>query len=389
MLDSILCNAEEGGALKVCVDIQPALGQRAGVGRYTRSLVERLGREKGSDSISLFYFDFMRQGLSFTVENVEERSVRWCPGRLMQKSWSALNFPPFDLLAGRADVYHFPNFIIPPLRRGRSIVTIHDVSFLAYPQFTENRNLEWITSHIHDTVRRADSIITDSSFSAREIVERLAANHAKVFPIHLGLSDHFKPAGQEAVDRARHVFGLDRPYLLTVGTIEPRKNLEFLIAAFEQMSDFDGYLALAGMRGWKCSSIFERIKSSSRASDICYIEYVSEADLSALYSGAELFMFPSLYEGFGLPPLEAMACGTPVIASSAGSLPEVLGKAALLIPVNDHEAWAAETARLLDDRGLRRAMSEHGRNHASHYNWSTTAKKTWEVYRQTHHEYRH
>ncbi len=368
--------------MKICMDIQPALGQRAGVGRYTRSLAEHLAAYRGSDSLLLFYFDFHRQGMSFNVQGAEEKSVRWCPGRFMQKSWNLLQFPPFDLLAGRADLYHFPNFIIPPLRRGRAVVTIHDVSFLAFPQFAESRNLEWLTSRIHDTVRRADAIITDSSFSADEIASRLHTDRSRIFPVHLGLAAHFTPALPDAVDRLRRMTGLDRPYLLAVGTIEPRKNIEFLVSAFEQATDFDGCLVLAGMKGWKCSSIFQRIESSPRAGDIRYIEYVPDADLPALYSGAEIFLFPSLYEGFGLPPLEAMACGTPVIASSAASLPEVLGDAALLLPVNSSGDWASAIIRLLGDNDTRQRLSREGRARAALYTWSETARRTWEVYRQ-------
>ncbi len=368
--------------MKVCMDIQPALGQRAGVGRYTRSLAEHLPAGRGGDSILLFYFDFHRRGMPFHAQGAEERSVRWCPGRLMQKSWNILGFPPFDLLAGRADVYHFPNFIIPPLRRGHGVVTIHDVSFLAFPQFAESRNLEWLSSRIHDTIRRADAIITDSSFSADEIAERLHADRSRIFPVHLGLAAHFAPAPGAAVDRLRQAVGLDRPYLLAVGTIEPRKNIEFLISAFEQATDFDGYLVLAGMKGWKCSSIFKRIESSPRAGNIRHIEYVPDADLPALYSGAELFLFPSLYEGFGLPPLEAMACGTPVIASNAGSLPEVLGDAALLLPLNSADEWASGIVRLLGDSDGMDRLRREGRSRASIYTWNETARRTWEIYRQ-------
>lgn len=368
--------------MKVCIDIQAAMTQRAGVGRYTRSLVERLGDLRGNDTVRLFYFDFQRRGTPFSAEGMEQKAVRWCPGRIMQKSWNALRWPPFDWLAGPADVYHFPNFIIPPLARGRSIATVHDVSFLAYPEFAETRNLAWITARIFDTVERADAVITDSRFSAEEISKRLSVNREKIFPIHLGLSEHFAPPAQEEVERLRRAKGLDRPYLLTVGTIEPRKNLEFLITAFERMTGFDGCLVLAGMRGWKYQPILKRIADSPRARDIRRLEYVGDDELPALYAGADLFLFPSLYEGFGLPPLEAVACGTPVIASSAGSLPEVLGDAALLISGFDADAWASEAMRMISDTSARRALIDKGRRRASQYTWRETARKTWEVYRQ-------
>lgn len=370
--------------MKVCVDIQSAMGrQRAGIGRYTRSLVERLGELSQSDCLLLFCFDFQRRGIPFPVKNSKQKIIKWCPGRLMRRCWNTLRWPPFDMLAGPADVYHFPNFIIPPLSRGRGIATIHDLSFMAYPRFAEDRNLTYLTALISDTASRADAIITDSTFSAAEISERLSVDMNRIFPIHLGISEKFAPASPEAVGRERRKLGLDRPYVLTVSTIEPRKNIEFLVRVFEQMTGFDGCLVVAGMKGWKYEPILKRMRDSSRARDIRHLEYVSDEELPALYSGAELFFFPSLYEGFGLPPLEAMACGTPVIASTSASLPEVLGDGALAISGFDAETWASEALRILSETSERQAMIERGLRQAARYTWRETARRTWEVYRKT------
>ncbi len=313
---------------------------------------------------------------------MEQKVIHWCPGRIVQKSWKTLRWPPFNLLAGQADLYHFPNFIIPPITSGKTVVTIHDMSFLRYPQFAESRNLAWLTAGIAGTVQRADAVITDSQFSADEIVECLHVNSDKIFPIHLGLSNHITSPDHNKIDLLRRTKGLDRPYLLMVGTIEPRKNIEFLIKVFERMTTFDGYLVLAGMRGWKYESILSRIRNSNRSLDIRYLEYIKDEELPALYAGAELFLFPSLYEGFGLPPLEAMACGTPVIASFAGSLPEVLGEAALLLRDNDADLWASGAMDLISDASRRQTWIDKGLSHAAHYTWQETARKTWEIYRK-------
>ncbi len=368
--------------MNVCLDIQPALAQRAGVGRYTRALVEHLGESRGADRLRLFYFDFRRRGLNFATPGLEQQAIHWCPGRLIQKSWKTLHWPSFDRLAGRADVYHFPNFIIPPLTYGRTVVTMHDGSFLRYPAMAEAKNLAYLKTRIADTVRRADAIITNSRFSTREVVELLHADPAKVFSIPLGVADHICPPDQTAVARLRRERGLARPYLLTVGTLEPRKNMAFLADVFEAMSAFDGDLVIAGMRGWKYEPILERLRASPRAAAIHYLEYVNDNELPALYAGAELFMFPSIYEGFGFPPLEAMLCGVPVLASTAGSLPEVLGEAGRLIAEFDAERWAAEARRLLADSTVRRAMIAKGRAWAQRYTWRETARQTWEIYRK-------
>ncbi|MFH0908428.1 MAG: glycosyltransferase family 1 protein [bacterium] len=367
--------------MKVCIDIQAAIAQRAGVGRYTKALVEHLGALAGDDELALFYFDFQRKGTPFPVAGAGQKAVRWCPGRVVQKAWKEIGWPPFDWLAGPADVYHFPNFILPPLTRGKSVVTIHDTSFLRHPETTEEKNLRYLNAKIRDTVRRADAIITDSVFSAMEIETLLKAPREKLHPVLLGLpGDLRRPAG-EAVREVRSRHSLARPYLLLVGTLEPRKNVPFLVEVFEKLGGFDGDLVIAGMRGWKYEPILQRMQVSPRRERIRYLEYVDEEDLPALYAGAELFVFPSFYEGFGFTPLEAMACGTPVIASSAGSLPEVLGGAAELVEAFDTDEWTARVGALLADRGRCEQLRVRGLEHVKRFDWNETARKTWNVYR--------
>jgi glycosyltransferase involved in cell wall biosynthesis len=365
----------------VHVDIQPAIAQRAGVGRYTRSLVEHLGAFAGADALRLFYFDFRRRALPFAPAGALVRTVRWLPGRAAQGAWRLLAWPPYDRIAGRADLYHFPNFIRPPLSRGRSVVTIHDVSFLRFPGAAERRNLAYLRARIGDTVRRADAILADSEFVRAEIVELLRAPAAKVHAVPLGLPAGMAAPPPDAVAAVRARLGLGRPYLLHVGTFEPRKNLEFLAGVYERLGGFDGDLVLAGMRGWNCEPIFARLAASPRAARIRILDYVAEGDLPALYAGAEALVFPSLYEGFGFPPLEAMACGTPVVCSAGGSLPEVVGDAAEVVRGYDADEWAARVEALLGDAARRAERVARGRARAARFTWEETARRTWAVYR--------
>ncbi|MBN1558082.1 MAG: glycosyltransferase family 4 protein [Lentisphaerae bacterium] len=353
----------------------------AGVGRYTRQLVRHLAPQAGADTLTLSYFDFKRRGLPFPVEGADTRDVRWMPGRAAQGLWKYAGFPSYHRFAGPADVYHFPNFILPPLKRGRTAVTIHDLAFLRHPDSVENRNLRYLRTHIGDTVRRADAVITVSRFTADEVIALLGVPHDRVFPIHHGIAADFTappPARTRAVLEALNI---DRPYLLSVGTIEPRKNYPFLIDVFEALTDFDGLLVIAGGDGWKTGPILERIRRSPRAAAIRRLRYVEDEALPALYAGARLLLQTSFYEGFGFPPLEAMACGTPVLSSAGGSLSEVLGDSARILAAFDAAAWAGAARALLRDDAERAGRIEAGRRHAASFRWENTACRTWEVYR--------
>ena len=368
--------------MRVCLDIQPAVTQTAGVGRYVRELAAHLPAFAAADQLTLFWFDFRRRGQPPPVTGARMRPHRWLPGRWVQQAWKRLDWPPFQWFAGRADVYHFPNFIIPPLRRGRAVVTIHDLSFIHFPDAAEPKNLAYLTARIGETVRRAEAIIADSAAIAAEIIEHFHIPSEKVIAIPLGIDARFAPPSADGITAVRARHNLDRPYLLMVGTIEPRKNIPFLIDVFERLKDFDGELILVGRPGWKTETIYARIACSPRAARIRQLTGVADDDLPALYAGAQVLVYPSLYEGFGFPPLEAMACGTPVVSSPHGSLREILGEAAAIVEEFDAELWAAHVRAAIHDTEWRRRAIEAGRACAARYRWEDTARRTWAVYRQ-------
>ncbi len=368
--------------MKVCMDVQSAVTQTAGVGRYARTLAETMAAQAIGDELNLFHFDFRGDSEPLDAPGARVRRVRWCPGRAAQKAWSLFGWPPFDFWAGRADLYFFPNFVLPPLRRGKSAVTIHDMSFARHPEFAEDRNREFLETHLRGTVERADAIVTVSQFSADEIADVLGADRSRIHAVYHGISPHFKPPEEKRVVSALAHLNLRRPYLLFVGTVEPRKNIPFLIDVFENLSGFSGKLVIAGMPGWKYEPILEAMRASRRAKDIVYLRYVGNAHLPALYAGAEAFLLASHYEGFGFPPLEAMACGTPVVSSARGSLPEVLGDGALLLSEFDRDAWAHAIWRVMTDMPFRADLVERGRMQAAGYSWEESARQTWELFRK-------
>ncbi len=368
--------------MKVCMDIQSAIGPRAGVGRYTHQLAQHLAATPDALDLKVFYFDFKRLGSPFSLPGVEQRAVQWCPGRLVQKVWKEWRWPPYEWFAGAADVYHFPNFIIPPLRKGKKVVTVHDVTFLRHPETVEQKNYRYLSTRLEQTVQVADHIIVVSDFSRQEVLEHYAVDADRITAIHLGISQPFDIVPESRIQAVRKMLGLERPYLLFVGTVEPRKNIPFLIDVFEAMDHFDGDLVIAGMKGWKYEESLQRINSSKKGDRIHYLEFVDESHLPGLYAGAEIFVFPSHYEGFGFPPLEAMSCGTPVISSAGGALPETVGNAGVIIDRGTVEAWVHAVETMLHDTAQRDIFRKIGLEHAGHFDWARTARKTVDVYRR-------
>ena len=368
-----------------CLDYQPAVAQGAGIGRYTRQLAVNLLPALAPDErLRLFFCDFRRKAARDPVPGAEARAFRLLPGALMQKAWTKLGAPAFDRLAGAADVFHFANFVARPVRRGRVAVSIHDMSFERFPQFAEKRNYAYLHANVARTVAHADAILTDSEFSKREIEELLPDARGKVHATLLGISPDFRPASAERVAEVRAALGLPRPFLLHVGTVEPRKNLPFLVDVWEKLAPEGVDLVVAGAPGWRCEPIFARFAEAEKRlpGRFHYVRYVPDGMLDALYTAAALFATPSFYEGFGFPPLEAMACGAPVLSSGGGSLPEVLGGAAEIVRGYDADDWAGAALRLLrEEPAAREARAAAGRAHAARFTWERCARETLAVYR--------
>lgn len=367
-----------------CLDYQPGVAQGAGIGRYTRELAKNLPALLTPDErLRLFYCDFHRRTSGNPVPAAEARACRWIPGTVLQKAWHWLGAPAFDCFSGPADLFHFTNFCTRPVRAGRSVVSVHDMSFERFPQFAEEKNLRYLHRGVARSVERSDAIITISEFSKREIEALLPAARGKVHVTYLGIDPDFAPAPADRIAAVRKTLGLERPFLLSVGTIEPRKNLGFLVDAWEKLAPEGIDLVLAGAPGWRCEPIFARFEASPFRDRLHYVRRVPDGTLADLYSAASLYVTPSHYEGFGFPPLEAMACGTPVLSSDGGSLPEVLGDAASVLHGFDADAWAHEARRLLSLEGADRdSLVRRGREQAARFRWEDTVRATLAVYRE-------
>jgi glycosyltransferase involved in cell wall biosynthesis len=294
---------------------------------------------------------------------------------------------PSELRRRPVDLLHV-QYTAPPFAPCPVVATIHDLSFEHLPATFKRRSWMQMRLTVRRTVRAAAHVIASSEYTRRDIVEtyRIAEERTSVVP--LAAAPRFAPVRDEKeLRRVRQAYGITSDYILAVGSIQPRKNLTRLIEAYaglrrQRAHDKLPPLVIAGKRAWLFEETLRAVERCGVGDAVKFTGYVPEADLPALYSGARCFVYPSFFEGFGLPPLEAMRCGTPIVAGDRTSLPEVVGDAGLLVNPFDTEAIAAAITRLIDDQNLRTTLSERGLARARQFDWRETARLTLEVYKR-------
>jgi glycosyltransferase involved in cell wall biosynthesis len=377
--------------MRIAIDYSAAVNQRAGVGRLVRNQVLALADLDPDNDYRLVYARPNRGSVPQfpRARNFSRREVglreRW-----LTILWHRANVPvPADWFSGPVDVYHSPDFVLPPLRRARGILTVHDLAFLMRPECADEHLRAYLEDVVPRSVKRADFIIADSENTRNDLVVLLGARPEQVTVVPGGVEDRFAPVtDEERLRRARRQLGVgDSPFILAIGLIEPRKNLNRLMDAFYAVKargavPADLKLVLAGGKGWLFDGIYEHHIASPVRDDILMPGFVPDDLLPAIYSAAEVLAFPSLYEGFGLPILEAMACGTPVVASRASCLPEVAEGAALMIDPNNVDGLSISLELALCDQTLRAQLVEQGRTRAAEYTWRSAAMQLLDVYRQ-------
>jgi len=370
--------------VKIAIDYTPALRQGAGIGRYTRGLVTALAGMDRQNSYILFCAGERPPADDWPTNFVircSSLSARW-----LTVAWHRLHIPaPAELLTGACDLFHAPDFALPPLRRPRGIVTIHDLSFLRLPHCADPGLRAFLERVVPRSVARAARVLADSESTRRDLMELLGVDGEKISVVTPAVEPRFRRVedpDQLAAVRAR--YRLPPRFILGIGTLEPRKNFVGLIRAFAQMrraTGLDHALVIAGRPGWLYEAIFEQVEREKLEGQVIFPGFVADADLPALYSLADLLAYPSLYEGFGIPVLEAMACGTPVVAGNNSSLPEAAGPAALLVDAQDVDGLADALMRALGDATLRRQMIERGYVQARRFTWQRSASDLLEAYR--------
>ncbi len=297
--------------------------------------------------------------------------------------WEQLLQPP-AAIRERLDLLHSLSYVQPMLCPAKSVVTMLDLSFLRMPENFNRGNRAYLATMTRLTAHRCRRIITISESTRQDVISYLQVPPEKVVPIHLGVDELFRKVEDETLlARFREEHQVPEHFLLYLGTLEPRKNVERLVEAYAQVKRESGIphkLVLGGAKGWLYDRIFARVRQLGLEHEVVFTSYIPYDELPLWYNCADIFIYPSLYEGFGLPPLEAMACGTPVVTSSVSSLPEVVGSAALTVDPLDVDALSSAIRRILEDPALATQLAEAGLQRAATFSWRKMAERTLEVY---------
>ncbi len=364
--------------MRVGIDARLVYYSQAGIGQYILHLVNGLAKVDTENEYLLLQ---SRKDDTTILEQPNFRRISlWTPSHHRLERY-ALNV---ELVRLGLDVLHSPDFIPPHRPSCRSVITVHDLAFLLYPHFLTKESARYY-GHIDQAVRWTDHIIAVSESTKRDTSQHLGVPEDKITVVYEAANPIFQPLDRDqAREQVRSRHGVDSRFILFVSTIEPRKNVPTLIRAMWQLQECykeDVHLVLAGGRGWLFEDAFAIVEQLNMDSRVHFVGRVSSEDLLYLYNAAEMLAHPAFYEGFGLPPLEAMACGLPVVVSNVASLPEVVGDAGLLIDPHDVDELTVAMWRTLNDGELRQEMREKGLRQAEHFSWERAARETLAIYK--------
>ena len=370
--------------MRIGIDGIPLTGAKTGVGHYTLELARGLAQIADTDSFEFVTPARILSGDSKRDEWPANLSVTYREPNSLRKHWWTIGLPLY-IRQSSLDLFHGTNYNVPLWEGCPTVLTIHDLSLFLYPETHEKHRVSVGLRRIPTMGCAATKIITPSQAVRREIVEHLNVSPEKVIAIPEAARREFRPMPAEETRDARKRFGIEDDFLLYVGTLEPRKNLMLLVRAFEEVlctTNLRPQLVIVGKKGWLVDELFAYVERAELGDRLLFTNYVTDEELRALYSSCRMCIYPSLYEGFGLPPLEAMACGAPVITTRIPSIMETVGDAARLVEPTDVDALARNIIDLLADAEARATLSAAGLARAAQFSWEKTARMTLEVYRE-------
>lgn len=367
--------------MHIGIDCRLPFYQMGGISQYILHLLPALARLDQENHYSIFHMQ--RDGRSYipSAPNFQRKNAN-TPCHHKWERWAL----GLELLPRRLDVLHSPDFIPPQWGARRKIITVHDLNFIFYPQFLTRDSMRYYADQISWAVQTADHISADSHATRHDLIEQLRVPPEKISTVHLAANPLYEQKYEEtAVTATLKKHNLPRGFILFVGTLEPRKNLPFLLRAYHQLlqqGEIDLPLVLVGGKGWLNEEVFTAVDELRLQKKVRHLSGVFDEQLAHLYHAAGVLVTPSHYEGFGLPALEAMHSGCPVMVSNRGSLPEVVGEAGLQLGLDDEEVWVDGLRRVLTDSDLREKMICQGYVQAKKFSWQKTAEMTLNIYQQ-------
>lgn len=376
--------ANQQKSLKILIDAQPLIGQLTGIGNYVKGLTEGLSSlPKNTYSYELVAFDFMsKSSQASTTNTLKFRKIRYLPVQLFNRLLRYGLMPPLDLFFGKK-IYFFANFVRWPLLFSKSIVVIYDLAYLHHPEYLAESNRRFMSSRVPDSIRKADHVVAISENTRQELMKAYNIPKNQTSIVYPAINhSHYKPQPKQIVTKVHEKLSIKPNYLLFVGTLEPRKNIVGLIEAFVALpNDIKAkhQLVIVGGRGWKDKTIANSLEQHEQE-NINYVGYVSDEDMPAVYSGAALFVYPTYYEGFGMPVLESMACGAPVLCAKNSSLPEVLGSAGVYFDASNTKELTKKMKTLLNNKAKLNELSKKGLERAANFSWQKSAAQLQEVF---------
>lgn len=391
--------------MKICLDTTPVTPQPSGVGLYILNLAEELVRQQSDQGLELFLsyqpklINWLRGAWHFPpqLQSYANKKILPIPVRLsnlLLRDRTGLVGRGLTQYLGSPDIIHGTNYSVYPLSHGCRVMTIYDVSFGLYPEYATSVSKAYLES-VQRCLKWTDLVITISESSKRDIVDcfefpedqvwvtPLASRYAITALTEKQTTESHRRLIEWSQQQTSHSIDFKQPYILFVGTLEPRKNITTIIQAFNQLkSSFkvEHQLLLVGRKGWLYEPIFDAIHQSPHRQHIHHLDYVSESLMVDLYKKATVFVYPSHYEGFGLPVLEAMSLGCPIVSSNTSSIPEVAGNAAMLVSPQDSDALAHAIQQLIDQPALRQQYIQAGYKQATNFSWTRTAQSTIAAY---------
>lgn len=366
--------------MRIGIDCRLPTYRMGGISQYILHLLPALAE---ADSVNRFIaFHSRKESRSFLptgAGNWQRRNL-WTPCHHKFERWTLAA----ELVPSGLDVLHSPDFIPPRGGAARRVITIHDLNFIHFPELLTDESRRYYGDQIGWAAREADAISADSEATRRDIIENLGVSANKVKTVYLAANPRFlEQASSESVFSTLERFELPHGFFLAVGTLEPRKNLPYLLRVYARLRAEKGILdplVLVGRKGWNYSEIFRTIETLGLGASVRHLEAVSDEALHHLYHAACALATPSLYEGFGLPALEAQHCGCPVVVSNRGSLPEIVGNRGLILDLENEDEWVDTLARVRDDLEFRGEVIDYGRQQARQFSWSKTAQQTLTLY---------